>query len=151
MEKEMLDLISKNLPAQVGDVLQKRLAEAKKLEEQVYMLQETVRIQTATVIEIQTELDDYRVFDERNKVMNDREKALEYREHAIFLDQALYELKVEKDKTEFCKSVALGLVKNTEYRKEVFGTKPFPIGSTNNNPGWVTQGQESMSEVTKSE
>ena len=52
-----------------------------------------------------------------------REKTLELNERQFEVNSLKYKLAAEKDKTEFSKNVALGLVRNTEYRKTIFDTE----------------------------
>ena len=69
---------------------------------------------------LQNTLNEYRVFDERNASLDDREKDLDAKEYNLKLTVLQGELDSEKEKSSFAKSIALGLVRNAEYRKHVF-------------------------------
>lgn len=123
IEKELQELITKNLPAQVGNELQKVLAKGKKDAEEVERLtkiiedkEETIRIQSSNNTMLQEKL---------NKAgdIEAREKAVAEAERNIKIKQLEYELKAEQDKTTFAQNVALGLVKNVEYKSSVYGNR----------------------------
>ncbi len=115
-EQEIQEVIKKNLPAHVGDVLKERLAQAdrdasaleaaKKIVEQK---DNELKCKEATIL-------DYQAKDSQYLQLEIREKELE-------ITTLKYQLETEKDKTQFSKDVALGLVRNTEYRKNIFDSE----------------------------
>jgi len=123
MKTEIEEIISKNLPAQVGDVLKQRLTQADALENEVKQLREYKISHEATIKGLRAEIDKYIAFDNRNSALDAREKELAQRELNLGLEILKYQLASEKEKTEFTKTVALGLVRNTEYRKTIFDSE----------------------------
>lgn len=128
MENEFKAIIEKNLPAQVGDVLKKRLEQAEldaiKVERQIKQLEEKIK----TIDDLQDQIRAYMAFDERNSKLEAREKAVDEQERSLKIKTLEYQLESEKGKTEFTKSVALGLVRNTEYKRSLFDSKDSPAG-----------------------
>ena len=61
-------------------------------------------------------LTEYAKFDSRNSALDVAEDAVRKRENDIQIEELKYQLAAEKDKTEFTKNVALGLVRNTEFK-----------------------------------
>ena len=81
IEKEMQEIIKKNLPAQVGETLRKALEEGernKKLlkEEKDENKQLSNQVKSANKL-----IEAYSVHDERNKKLDEREKEIEKREN----------------------------------------------------------------------
>jgi DNA repair exonuclease SbcCD ATPase subunit len=123
LEKEIQESIKKNLPQQVSDVLKARLEQADKdaarvktLEKEVKDLEEQEEVFKSTIKE-------YNKLDERNSLLESRGKELETKERNLEIEQLKYQLSAEKDKTTFSQSVALGLVRNIEYRKNIFDSE----------------------------
>lgn len=122
-ELEIQEIIKKNLPQQVGEVLKLRLEQAEKDAKKVIELENKISQLEKTVNEKQSELSSYKLLDERNSKLNEREELLNKKQHDLDLDILQHKLESEKDKSEFAKSVALGLVRNTEFRKSVFDSE----------------------------
>lgn len=123
MEKDIEEIIQKNLPAQVGTVLKNRLEQAEKDAEEVkqqkaYLEERSKEIQAFRVL-----IEDYKKFDERNLKLEEREKMVTEVERNLKIRELEFQLISEKEKTEFSKSVALGLVRNIEYRKNIFDSE----------------------------
>ena len=62
-------------------------------------------------------------FEQERKDFEEREKELQEKEIKFEVETLKYQLSAEKDKTETIQSIALGLVRNTEYRKTIFDSE----------------------------
>lgn len=128
-EQEIQEVIKKNLPQHVGETLKTRLEQADKDAKSVKEL--TVRIDTLNqeVMKANEKIETYKEFDLRNGLLDSREKELETEKNKIELEKLKYQLQSEKDKTAFSQNLAMGLVRNTEYKKTIFdsesGGMPF--------------------------
>lgn len=133
LEKEIQESIKKNLPQQVGEVLKGRLEQADKDSAEVKRLDELVGQYASDKAALEKRIEEYEKFDERNANLNSREKELETERNNLELEKLKYQLQSEKDKTAFSQNVALGLVRNTEYRKNIFDSEtsgqPFLDGN----------------------
>ena len=122
-ELEIQEIIKKNLPQQVGDVLKVRLEQAEKDAKKVIELEEKLKQFQTIINEKQSELLAYKLCDERNLKLDEKEKVLNKKQHDLDLEILQQKFESEKDKSDFAKSVALGLVRNTEFRKSVFDSE----------------------------
>lgn len=117
MEAELKAVIEKNLPAQVGDLLQKRLKEADFNIQRLKDANNDLDHKDALIKDLRRQIVNYEKLDERNTLLEAREKAVADEERNQAIATLQYQLAAEKDKTEFSKNVALGLVRNSEYRR----------------------------------
>jgi hypothetical protein len=120
MDIEIKAIIEKNLPAQVGEVLKQRLEQAEKDAATVSFQADSLRQKDRDITALEERTIEYQKFDIRNAELEKREKILEQTERNLKIEKLTYELTAERDKTQFTKDVALGLVRNIEYRKTVF-------------------------------
>lgn len=149
MEAEFKLIIEKNLPAQVGDVLKKRLEQADADATKVKQLEDQLVNRNQHVTKLEATIADYKKSDERNAALEAREKACDTQERDLKMKTLEYQLQAEKEKTSFSKEVALGLVRNTEFRKDVFDTRSGPEGKDQyGNPQYATH-TISATETTK--
>lgn len=144
LEKDLSESIKKNLPSQVSDVLKEKLNQADIDAALVISLKIHLEETQKSENELIQKLDEYKKLDDRNSKLDIREKELDYCERKQEIDKLTYQLSSEKDKTEFAKSIGLGLVRNIEYRKTIFDDER---GSTGNLDQW---GNPIYSNVTKS-
>lgn len=124
MTEEIKAIIEKSLPAQVGDVLKQRLEQAEKDAVKVRLQEEALQSKNAAIAKLEKQVADYKKMDERNAALEAREKAVTDGERNLKVSTLEFQLTAEKEKTQFSKDVALGLVRNTEYKKTVFDTRP---------------------------
>lgn len=128
MEAEFKAIIEKQLPKQVGEVLQERL---RKADEDEKALKEYITLcerRFDTIQEQERKIKEYQAFDNRNAALEAREKALADAERNLKIKELEYQLNTEKEKSSFCMDVTTKLVRNTEYKSSVFGTKSVPTG-----------------------
>lgn len=126
MEKEIKEIIEKNMPAQVGDVLKQRLQQAETDAINLKIAKKTNEEDLGKIRELVKQLDDYGRLDHRNKLLEAREKIVNEAERNLKIATLEFQLEAEKDKTKFSKEVAIGLVRNIEYRKNVFDNESRP-------------------------
>jgi hypothetical protein len=68
-------------------------------------------------------VDKYRQFDSRNSKLEERESKVIEAEREQRVVNLTVQLAAEADKSAFAKQVALGLVRNTEYRKFIYDSE----------------------------
>ena len=118
---EIKAIIEKNLPQQVGDTLKSVLEQGAKDAALVVELSQKLERKTqeyeqlkqmrSTYESAQLKLDDA---NRKMEVVIDKERKLK-------IDELTFQLNSERENKEFAKSVALGLVRNIEYRNDSFG------------------------------
>ena len=151
MTEEIKAIIEKNLPAQVGETLKQVLEQGKIDSETAKIQAEQINKLLKTLQEKESIIETYKKFDERNSNLEGREKAVELQERDLIVKTLEYQLESEKSKTIFSQNVALGLVRNIEYRKDVFDNVSEPTGRDNyGNPVYVNK-TKSLTEVKKPE
>lgn len=126
--KKINDSIKEHIPSQVGEELQKLLAKGKADAEEVKSLSIANENNRKTINELNDTISQYKKLDERNSQLEIREKAAEELERKIQIEKLTYQLAAEKESKEFSKSVALGLVRNVEYRRSLFDNTTEPDG-----------------------
>jgi len=148
LEEEIRLAIEKSLPKTTGEVLTKRLKEGEDAERALKTAKETNDHLRKQLSEAETKISKYQEFDIRNTEMDAREKSLQETERMLEIEKLKYELACEKDKTEFSKNVALGLVRNVQYRNSVFSNDTIPNPHyTDNNYSETLHSNNSTSEV----
>ena len=120
LEAEMKEAIGKHLPQAVGDVLQDRLKKADadaalvvSQKERLDNLLEQIRELEAKVSAANKEL-------EKHGALAAREAAVAEKERLADIAALKVQLEAAQGNTEFAKEVALGLVRNSEFRRQVF-------------------------------
>lgn len=112
--------IKESLPSQVGEILKTELERIPKLENQLKELNDLVIDKNNTIKRLESKLKELEYLEGRERVIDSKEKALEKAERDLKIKELEYKLNSETEKTNFAKDVALGLVRNTNYRKIVF-------------------------------
>lgn len=132
MIEEFKEIIAKNLPSQVGDALKQRLQEADADKATIKRLEANEATLKARIQELEDLTLKYaKKDDEYNRIQNYK-KELDKREFELELTITKNKLENEIDKSLFAKSVALGLVRNTAYREQVYKSEnPVPFFDTN--------------------
>jgi hypothetical protein len=148
MEQEFKAIIEKNLPAQVGDVLKKRLEQADNDAVKIKQLEEQLGNRNQHVTKLEATIADCKKFDERNAALEAREKACDIQERDLKVKTLEYQLQSEKDKTTFASSVALGLVRNVEYRRILSDCQTVPMKDQYGNMTYPTNTQHSDEKKT---
>lgn len=125
---EINKAIEKDLPNQVGENLRKILEQGKQDADKVIQLTRVNQNQLETIGRHEATIKEYQKFDSRNAELEAREKAVKDKETQQKIDELTYQLAAEKDKTTFSQNVAMGLVRNTEYRKSIFDSEMSNVG-----------------------
>lgn len=146
MTNEIKAIIEKNLPAQVGETLKQVLEQGKKDSETVKQQAEQINKLLKTVQERDELIQTYKKFDERNSSLESREKACEIQERDLKVKTLEYQLEAEKSKTVFSQNVALGLVRNTEYRRTIMDNVNEPYKDQYGNIQYQNKYQNSTEE-----
>lgn len=119
IEQEIRDLIEKNLPAQVGNVLRERLETAEKDAKTVTGLNLDIkRLQNENRV-LNSRLAKQEAVEAREAGVTDREKVAAHREALIDLKEAH-----AKDKVAMMKSVVDSVFANNKYKYQESGTVP---------------------------
>lgn len=126
MEEKFKKIIEESLPAQVGTVLKTRLEQAERDAIEVKRLAEVSGEKDIKIKQLEEEIRKYMKFDERNSNLDTREKTLDEQEKELKIKTLEYKLESEQDKTKFAKEVALGLVRNSEYRRTLYDNVSSP-------------------------
>lgn len=97
LQKEITEAIEKQLPAQVGDLLKKRLVKAEEDEVKVAQLHELLNTKREAISNLEAKLSKYQELDAYKKLLDDRENTISLKERNIKVFEA--ELKtVEAEK-----------------------------------------------------
>lgn len=145
MEKEILEIISKNLPEQVGSVLKKRLEQAEKDTELVKQLGATICEQEIKLRALTKELDRHRFLDMKQKELNKQEDELSKRERNMSVWEAnLRGSEAEKRADELAGFVGM-VFRSPIFRKNVNGYQYVPSGQY----GTINQPHNQTEETTE--
>ncbi|OGB84453.1 hypothetical protein A3F66_07030 [candidate division TM6 bacterium RIFCSPHIGHO2_12_FULL_32_22] len=149
---EINELIKKSLPQQVGEQLRIRLEQADKDTLKVKQQEESLQNKNKTITELEKTISEYKKFDERNSKLEEREKKICEDELNFRVKILEYQLASEIDKTQFSKEVALGLVRNTEFKKSIFDSETMqPFLDNNGNWQYPSPTSKSHIETKKAE
>jgi hypothetical protein len=131
MELEIKQIIEKSLPAQVGDVLKKRLIEAESNEAKILDLEDRIKRYAADIKSLTEQVESYGKFQLREKNLFKREQDCLEKERGLEVQLLKHELKTEQDKSKFAQDLAMGLVRNSTYKRSILDTKNGPNGVDN--------------------
>ena len=122
----------------LGKHYKKRLELADKLEKENSDLIKTNKTQYDEIQNLKGIIEKHKTIDEREEAVTKREVDVTEKENKSEIEKLKYQLESEKDKTQFSKAVALGLVRNIEYRKNVFDSEHVNLGGYQDpNGNWV--------------
>ena len=123
MDKKIRDIIEKNLPSQVGEVLKKRLEQA---EEDEKSLKDQIKFNKKLILqegELNRMISDYKKFDERNSKLNAREKEITRKEDMYSIAELTFKLEEANKRADVVTEFTRGLVRNTTFRKTIFDSE----------------------------
>lgn len=123
LEKELNEVIKKNLPQHVGEALRERLEQADKDAKEVERL--TSLNKTLTNDNARLVAESSKVYEQGQKYadLKSREKELADAIKFFEIEKLTVELAAERESKEFARNVALGLVRNTQYKETIFDTE----------------------------
>lgn len=119
MTQEIEEIIKKNLPAQVGDVLKARLFKADVDEKALEAANKNIAALNSQVTTLQNTIAEHRKNDERNAGLDAREKALMERERIQEVTELKIKLEEANKRADMVQNFTLGLVRNIEFRKSI--------------------------------
>jgi hypothetical protein len=123
LENEMLEIIKKNMPEHVGSELKKLIEKGERDAQMAKDLESELTSACEELKDCRKELDSHVDLNKRFNYLESKEKELLDREIRLEIQKLTHELQCEKEKVEFSKGVALGLVRNLDYRSSVFGSE----------------------------
>jgi hypothetical protein len=126
MEKEFQEIIQKNLPAQVGEALKKRLEVADQADNEIPRLKSEIRNLQISNAALQEKIDEKDKIESMISIQQSQLEKIEKEQHDLDLEKLRIQLEVEKDKSSFVKDIAMGLVRNQEFRRRLFDSKSGP-------------------------
>lgn len=157
MDAQIQAILEKELSAEAGKVLKNLLEQGEQNAQEVEKLKGVIKEKEQTIKENENMIRDYvlrAIFEdqlnEKEAELAKQEKELKNKERELRIKELEYQLEGEKDKTSFCKNVALGLVRNTEFRKEMFYSNSDQVdGHYAENGNWVGNYNTTKSEEKK--
>lgn len=150
LENEMLEIIKKNMPEHVGSELKKLIEKGERDAKMVKALESGLTSTCEELRDCRKELESHTDLDMRLRNLELKEKELLDREIRLEIQKLTHELQCEKEKVEFSKSVALGLVRNLDYRSSVFGSENGNTGQKDQYGNQIYQSLQTSSNETKS-
>lgn len=136
MNDEIKNIIEQHIPLQVGAVLKELLAKGEKAISQVESLEKLVSELRKEISAKNERLVEYAKFDSRNETLENKSIELADRERNLRITILENKLADEVAKSEFAKSIGLGLVRNIEFRKNVFDSEN-QSAYQNTNGEWI--------------
>jgi HEPN domain-containing protein len=123
LEQELKDAVAKHLPQAVGEALQARLkqadADAARVESQKSLLGEL----RGQIDELNKQVRAQKDEISKHIALASREAAVDLRERAAEVSMLTIKLEAANGNTTFARDVAMGLVRNTDFRRTVFDSE----------------------------
>lgn len=126
LEKEIKASIEKNLPKQVGDALRERLEQADKIEEALAVSQSQLKTERELTERLRKEIVALNALKNDSIVLNQLRVSLENETRELKVKTLEIQLEAEQSKSAFGFNVALGLVRNTEFRRNLIDSQTLP-------------------------
>jgi hypothetical protein len=148
IQKDIQDAIEKQLPAQVGEVLRTRLEQAEKDAATVKHNATTLAEFRSDIRKLESQVEARDAKLKQHGDIDKREAEVAQRERDLKITLLEAQLVTEKDKSAFVKEVALGLVRNAEFRRSVFENHNKNVPTM---PGSYTQSGTESSNISTTE
>lgn len=150
MDEQIREVIRKNLPLEVGETLQNELERLHTLEGEFKRLKEDYTNCDKDKRDFKAQLSRHADLDQRERELDAKDRELQELERNLKVQELEIKLKCEYEKSQFTKDVALGLVRNLEYRKTAYNGHSTPLMDNN---GYVQNYTDSTNsdETTKVE
>lgn len=132
LQKDLEEAIKKNLSSEVGELLRKELEQAEHNKQMIVVLEKQIKDFRQELLAVINERDNYRKMSLTTKELDEKERLLAKERFELDLTILKEQLKSETEKTNFAKEVALGLVRNTSYRKQIYDSEnqaPYSNGN----------------------
>jgi len=133
LTNELQEAINKNLPSMVGEELVKRLEQADEDKRKVEQLTLSNQSMLGDFRRAQAEADALRADLKKHETLAVREAAVAEAERGLEVRMLKHQLEVSDGNVKFARDVAMGLVRNTEFKRDVFTSQnnramPVPQG-----------------------
>ena len=142
MENEIKDIINKNLPAQVGDLLKARLEQAVKDAETVKGLEQALERREKDIIALNLKIEDYKKLNYTAESLKDKDEKLKERERLLELTLLKLQLEEANKRSDIVINFTNNLVRNTSFRKSVFENQNTS-GYSDRNGNWISPQSDS--------
>ena len=126
LREQIQAAIDKDLPKQVGDSLKRRLEEADESERVLELTKADLKKTLETVLNLKEKISNLEALKIEKQDLDRKTKDLEKRENDLKITVLTSQLESEKEKSKFGFDVALGLVRNTEFRRNLTDNKILP-------------------------
>ena len=127
LQEKILESIEKDLPNQVGQALKQKLEQAELDAQEVKRLAKNIEEKAATITRLNSQVAQQQQDLAKHKELNSREEEISKRERELEITILKSELENQKGNTQFAKDVALGLVRNTVYRKNIMDSETTQV------------------------
>jgi len=124
LQEKIQQAIAQNLPGEVGAALKKRLEQADKDSQDLAAAQAKILSTQSSLDDARRQVAEHESLDKRLVTVATREQ--ECREREIELDLTIQKSRADSatEMAKFAQDLAMGLVRNTEYRRNRFGDVP---------------------------
>ena len=139
MTNEINEIIKKNLPQQVGEILQKELARIPQLEKDLLDAKNAYNIAQSENREAQAELKQLKELKLEMEALRKERADIEERQRNLKVTLLEKDLAAAQSINTNSMEILKGLVRNTNFRKTVFGTEPIAIDGSQNCGGYVAK------------
>jgi hypothetical protein len=123
MEKEIEEIIKKNLPEHVGEVLKKRLTEADNDAFDLVKYKQFYEDTKDSLAKANLKIEEYKKLDERNFKLEDRERTVAEKERMLDVTTLKIQLEEANKRADTVINFTSGLVRNVEFRKQVYDSQ----------------------------
>ena len=138
LEKEIAEAIEKNLPAQVGKSLQERLKKVELLEDENESLRNRIKEVDLEVVKLNGVISKYSEQDQRNSTLEVREKVVEEKERRLEIELLTLKVSEAEKRADMVSGFMSGLVRNSEFRREVVNSKSGSVPISDGRGGYTT-------------
>lgn len=128
MEESMKKAIEQHLPAQLSGVLQERLKKGDEAIERVHLQRAELDVQQKKLQDALQEISKLNAELGKHTELAKREEAVKETERNLQVKEMTLQLAAERRISETMVTTLNGLVRNTEYRSNAFGTMPVSVG-----------------------
>lgn len=120
LEKDLQEALTKHLPQATSDALQERLRQADVDAATVVRQKEQLTTLNTQLNDLQNKLDIAKEELKKHGELSARETAVAEKERNADIAALKVQLEASQSNTKFAQDVAMGLVRNTEYRRNAF-------------------------------
>jgi hypothetical protein len=126
LREQIKNAIDKDLPKQVGDSLKRRLEEADQTEKELKRVTAALETKELTIVDLNKTIKDLTMRVSSEQELLARERQVNDRENKLEITLLQGQLESEKEKSKFGFDVSLGLVRNTQFRRNLTDTHTLP-------------------------